>query len=125
MIQDGDEVVYKLCQKIRLDADNPELVKITNIYLNDLEFHALSVTPASIISKSRWTLTANDVSYAVDEFKGRHSGLVLAEVELREDEPRVEGPESVLSEVSGANQYSGGWLASASTEDLRRVIPHY
>jgi CYTH domain-containing protein len=100
------------------------LVKITNIYLSDVEFHALSVTPASIIAKSRWTLTANDVSYSVDEFKGRHSGLVLAEVELREDDPRVDGPEFAVAEVTSDIEYSGGWLASASVEDLLRVIPH-
>ena len=33
MIQNRSEVVYKLCQKVRLDEDNPELVKITNICL--------------------------------------------------------------------------------------------
>jgi CYTH domain-containing protein len=124
MIQESDEVVYKLCQKIRISSDSPELVKITNIYLSDVEFHALSVTPASIIAKSRWTLTANDVSYSVDEFKGRHSGLVLAEVELREDDPRVDGPEFAVAEVTSDIEYSGGWLASASVEDLLRVIPH-
>jgi hypothetical protein len=31
MIQDHDEVVYKLCQKVRRDTDNPEMVKITNV----------------------------------------------------------------------------------------------
>jgi len=55
MIQNRSEVVYKLCQKVRLDEDNPELVKITNIYLSESEFQVLSVTRASIISKSRWT----------------------------------------------------------------------
>jgi CYTH domain-containing protein len=124
MIQDGDDIVYKLCQKIRLDGDDPEWVKITNIYVSDSEFHALSVTPASIIAKSRWTLTAHDVTYAIDEFKGRHSGLVLAEVELRDDDPRVGGPEFALADVTSDNEYSGGWLASASATDLLRVIPN-
>jgi CYTH domain-containing protein len=123
MVQEGDVVVYKLGQKVRLDVDDPELVKITNVYLSDSEFHALSVIPASIIAKSRWSLSSNGVSYAVDEFKGRHSGLVLAEVELGEGDPHVPGPESALSEVTRANEYSGGWLASASPDDLLRVIP--
>ena len=122
MIQNRSEVVYKLCQKVRLDEDNPELVKITNIYLRESEFQVLSVTRASIISKSRWTAVSNGVPYAVDEFKGRHSGLVLAEIELREGVPRVSGPESALAEVSGSNEYSGGWLASASDVDLLRII---
>jgi CYTH domain-containing protein len=122
MIQDNDGVVYKLCQKVRLVDDDPESVKITNIYLSDREFHALSVTPAAIITKSRWTLQSNGVHYAIDEFKGRHSGLVFAELELRDNEPRDDGPVFALAEVTNAPEYSGGWLATASTDDLRRVI---
>jgi CYTH domain-containing protein len=123
MIQDGDDVVYKLCQKVRLDVDDPESVKITNVYLSEGEFNSLSVTPASTIAKSRWSFVSHGVSYAVDEFRGRHSGLVLAEVELGEGDPRLAGPEFALCEVTNANEYSGGWLAAASTGDLQRVIP--
>jgi CYTH domain-containing protein len=123
IIQEGNEVVYKLGQKVRLDSEDPEFVKITNVYLSEGDFHALSVIPASIVSKSRWSFRSNDVSYAVDEFKGRHAGLVLAEVELGEGDPRVPGPEGALSEVTNTNEYSGGWLATASPADLLRVIP--
>jgi CYTH domain-containing protein len=122
MIQSRDEVVYKLSQKIRLNGEDPELVKITNLYLGESEFRALSVTPASIVSKSRWDMTCNGVRFAIDEFKGRHSGLVLAEIELREDEPRVSGPEHAVAEVTNANEYSGGWLAAATEADLRRIL---
>ena len=54
MMQEGGEVVYKLCQKVRRDSNDPEMVMTTNIYLGEREFHALSVTPASIVAKSRW-----------------------------------------------------------------------
>ncbi len=124
MIQEGDEVVYKLGQKVRRHSNDPELVMITNIYLGEREFHALSVMPASIVSKSRWTLSSNGVPYAIDEFKGRHTGLVLAEVELREDEPRTSGPEFAITEVTNAEEYSGGWLATASAAELSEFIPH-
>jgi CYTH domain-containing protein len=122
MIQTGDEVVYKLCQKVRRTSNDPEIVKITNIYLGEREFHALSVSPASIVTKSRWSLTSNGVDYAVDEFKGRHSGLVLAEIELREDQPRMDDPEFAVAEVTNDDEYSGGWLAAASAAELSRVI---
>jgi CYTH domain-containing protein len=122
MIQDGDEVVYKLCQKVRVAVDDPGVVKITNIYLRSDEFHALSVTPSSIVAKSRWSVVSNGMRYAVDEFKGRHTGLVLAEVELGEGEPRTSGPEFALSEVTNVNEYSGGWLATASAEALVDIL---
>jgi CYTH domain-containing protein len=122
MVQSDDVVVYKLCQKVRLNADSPELVKITNIYLHELDFRALSVTPATIISKSRWSLTSDGADFAIDEFKGRHAGLVLAERELPADQPRARGPGFAVVEVTDDNEYSGGWLAAASAADLRRVI---
>jgi CYTH domain-containing protein len=124
MMQEGGEVVYKLCQKVRRDSNDPEMVMTTNIYLGEREFHALSVTPASIVAKSRWSWTSNGVHYAIDEFKGRHTGLVLAEVELRADEPRTSGPESATVEVTNTEQYSGGWLAMASAAELLEFIPH-
>jgi CYTH domain-containing protein len=122
MVEDCDGVVYKLCQKVRLDPKNPESVKITNMYLDEAEFRALSVTPASIISKSRWHLVSDGVRYAIDEFKGRHSGLILAETELGEDDPCVSIPGFAVAEVTEDAQYSGGFLAAASNEDLARII---
>jgi CYTH domain-containing protein len=122
MVQHDDEIVYKLCQKVRVNDDNPEMVKLTNIYLHERDFHALSVTAAAIISKSRWSMTSDGVDFAIDEFKGRHAGLVLAEKELPADEPRARGPDNAVAEVTDDNEYSGGWLATASAPDLRRVI---
>jgi CYTH domain-containing protein len=122
MVQSHDTVVYKLGQKVRLQADDPERVKITNIYLSEDDFRALSVTSASIISKSRWSLASDDTHFSVDEFKGRHSGLVLAERELAADDSRVSGPAFAVADVTNDNEYSGGWLAAASTADLVRLI---
>lgn len=122
MIRDREEVIYKLCQKVRRQSGNPEFVKITNIYLSAEEFHALSVTPSNVVTKSRWSATFDDVRYAVDEFKGRHSGLVLAELELREDDPLARGPEFAVADVTNVDEYSGGWLATASAADLERIM---
>jgi len=122
MIQDGDEVVYKLGQKVRRDSGDPEFVKTTNIYVTESEFHVLTVTPAAIISKSRWSLPTDSGLYAIDEFKGRHAGLVLAEIELGDDEPRKEFPLFAVADVTNANEYSGSWLATASANELSRVI---
>ena len=123
MVDDGHDVAYKLTQKVRTDADSPEFVKITNIYLEESEFRELSVIAASIVSKIRWTVVSGGVAYAVDEFKGRHSGLVLAEVELGSDEPRRTAPDFAIAEVTDDEEYSGGRLASASDADLLRIIP--
>jgi CYTH domain-containing protein len=122
VVQGDTGTVYKLGQKVRLDDDSPECVKITNVYLTEEAFRVLSVIQASIVSKSRWTVTSKGARYAVDEFKGRHAGLILAERELGVDEPRSSGPVFAVSEVTDDNEYSGGWLAQASAADLLQVI---
>ncbi len=122
MIEEGDRAVYKLCQKVRVHEGDPRVVKITNIYLSTSEFDQLSVTPASIVAKSRWTLSAAGVTYAIDEFKGRHAGLVLAEVELDDDAPLIAKPSFAAVDVSDDDEYTGGWLAAASEPNVRRVI---
>ncbi len=122
MIEEGDEALYKLCQKVRVDERDPRVVKITNIYLSTSEFDQLSVTPAAIVTKSRWTLSAAGVNYAIDEFKGRHVGLVLAEVELDEHSPMLAKPSFAVADVSGDEEYTGGWLAEAEDTDVRRLI---
>lgn len=122
VVQDENETIYKLGQKVRLDGESPEFVKITNVYLTEDAFRLLSVIQASIVSKSRWSVTSNGVHYAVDEFKGRHTGLFLAENELGEDEPRLKCPEFAVAEVTDDNEYTGGWLAQASADDLLRII---
>jgi CYTH domain-containing protein len=122
MVQDGDDVVYKLGQKVRIDEGDPETVKMTNLYLSESEFHVLSVTPAAIISKSRWRVTSNGVDFAVDEFKGRHAGLVMAEVDVAENGLHIARPEFAVAEVTNDDEYSGGWLATASDNDLQRIL---
>jgi CYTH domain-containing protein len=122
MVESSDGVVYKLAQKVRFAEHSPEFVKITNMYLSESEFHALSVTPAAIVAKSRWSLTDRGVTYAVDEFKGRHLGLVLAETELGEEDPRVSAPPRAIAEVTDDDEFSGGRLAAASLDELERLI---
>lgn len=124
MVEDANGAVYKLGQKVRVNDDDPAVVHVTNFYLSASEFDQLSVTPALIIAKSRWSVTANGVQLSIDEFKGRHAGLVVvvAEVELGQADALLSAPPFAGSEVTHDNEYSGGWLARASEADLYRVI---
>jgi len=122
MVEEPDGAVYKLSQKVRATVDNPELVKITNTYLTANEFDLLCILPCSIIAKNRWSLTSEGHEFAVDEFRGRHFGLVLAEREFGEDEARLAVPEFAVVEVTQDNQYSGGWLSTATDAEIHRLI---
>jgi adenylate cyclase len=122
MVEEPDGAVYKVSQKVRVTVDEPERVKITNTYLTANEFDLLCILPSSIIAKNRWTVTFGGFDYAVDEFRGRHEGLVLAERELDDDEDRLAVPEFAEIEVTNNNEYSGGWLSNASDADIHRLI---
>jgi CYTH domain-containing protein len=121
-ITSESEVIYKLAQKIRPDAESPAVVKITNIYLSSDEYDRLLVLGGSSISKRRHRLAHEGTTYAIDEFHGRHTGLLLAEVEIGEADPRLALPSFALSEVTSDNRFSGGWLASATEGQLRDLL---
>ena len=121
-IESDDESIFKLCQKIRVDEGHPERVKITNFYISFDEYNQLLLLPSSRIVKTRHDFFHIDVVYAIDQFNGRHAGLILAEMELSEWAQGHETPEFARSEVTRDNRYSGGWLAFASDEELLQLV---
>lgn len=66
------------------------------------------------VEKTRWIVPAeNGLKWEVDEFHGRHEGLVVAEIELpAEDTPFVR-PAFVGREVTGEPQYYNSALSQA------------
>lgn len=121
-----DSTTLKLTQKIRVDELDPEVVKITNLYLSPHEYEMLLKLPASTIQKNRYDLQEGRVIFAVDEFLGRLRGLVMAEIELLENDERVSGPRSALVEVTNDQRFSGGSLANVTKVELTNMLaPHW
>ncbi|MHB8378822.1 MAG: hypothetical protein ACYDB2_02750 [Acidimicrobiales bacterium] len=121
-LQSANEILFKLCQKVRVEEGNPERVKITNIYISPEEYDQIRSLPSSTIVKTRHNYLRDDVVYAIDQFRGRHVGLVLAETELSESDLSYPVPAFGWLEVTRDDRYSGGSLAVASDEDLRELI---
>ncbi len=114
--------VYKLGQKIRVADDNPERVNITNLYLSEDEYVQLLALPGAEVAKCRRWLDWHDHRLAIDEFEGRHHGLVLAEVELAADEEPLPRPPFAVRDVTQDDRYSGGTLAWADDDALASII---
>jgi CYTH domain-containing protein len=121
-MQSGPAVVHKLAQKIRVVADDPELVKITNIYLNPTEYAILAAVPAAELTKTRWRLVIGGRQYTIDQFHGRLEGLHLVETTLEPDDPTVEAPEFTTVDVTHEDRYAGGSLATASDPDVTEIL---
>lgn len=58
-----------------------------------------------LIEKNRYTVDHGGLTWEVDEFFGENAGLIVAEVELRDEEQEVALPPWVGSEVSTDPRY--------------------
>jgi CYTH domain-containing protein len=63
------------------------------------------------IEKLRHSLDLGGGDWVVDEFQGRHAGLLIAEVELESPTGKLELPDWVGEEVTGDPQYYNSSLA--------------
>jgi CYTH domain-containing protein len=123
----GSAVVYKLGQKVRLDENSPERVKLTNIYLSEPEHARLLRLPGRKLRKTRWRHPGLPRTVVVDEFHGHVAGLVLAETELDPGEDPWTLPIAGAADVTADDRFSGGALARLTAEqvtDLFATVRH-
>jgi adenylate cyclase len=77
-----------------------------------LEAEALIVLrEGSLVEKVRYLLPWNDLAWEIDVFSGENFGLVLAEIELRNEHQPIELPPWIGKEVTGQRQFYNGFLA--------------
>lgn len=57
------------------------------------------------IEKTRYIVEYKNHVWEIDEFAGRHKGLILAEVELTSEDEDVELPDWIGEEVTGNHKY--------------------
>ena len=67
----------------------------------------MKLCQGSIIDKTRWIVLAKEdgLKWEVDEFHGKHEGLVVAEIELESEEQEVELPRFIGKEVTDDPRY--------------------
>lgn len=121
-VERGEEVLWKLAQKVRLDGASPEHVKLTNMYLTEAEHEVLTALPGAELTKTRWRINHAGHTLGVDQFHGHLEGLVLAEVELADSEEHLQMPAWARRDVTDDDRFSGGSLAWATPEDVRALI---
>jgi adenylate cyclase len=77
-----------------------------------LEAEALiPLRSGSIVEKVRHIVPYRAHTWEIDVFAGENTGLVVAEVELGDEQQRVELPPWVGTEITGQAQYYNGSLA--------------
>ena len=66
----------------------------------------------SIVEKTRYIEKIGDLVWEIDVFEGENKGLVLAEVELEDENQEIEIPEWVEKEVSDDSRFYNSCLSS-------------
>ena len=64
-----------------------------------------------VINKTRFEIKSGNHTFEVDEFFGSNEGLVIAEVELRQEDEPFERPEWLGEEVTGDVRYYNSYLS--------------
>ena len=65
------------------------------------------------LAKTRHIVEYKGHIWEIDEFEGRHQGLILAEVEMKSEDEEVILPEWIEKEVTGDPRYYNSNLAKA------------
>lgn len=63
------------------------------------------------LSKRRYRVVVGKDEWEVDEFRGRHEGLVMAELELKRRNQKIDLPDWIGKEVTQDQRYRNGALA--------------
>ena len=117
-LEDPEDVIYKLTQKLPAVDETPGL--ITNTYLSRAEYDTLATIPADTIRKTRLSMPP----LGVDRFEGALRGLLLAEVEFDDEaEERAFEPSiPTVAEVTDDIRFSGGALARMTAAGLSQLL---
>lgn len=70
-----------------------------------------------IIEKYRTTIKINDIFWEVDEFIGDNQGLVIAEVELNDENQKIILPDWVGEEVTNDYRFTNSYLVKHPFKD--------
>jgi CYTH domain-containing protein len=67
----------------------------------------MKLCQGTIIDKTRWIVPATEegLKWEVDEFHGKHEGLVVAEIELEREDQSFEKPDFIGDEVTHDPRY--------------------
>ena len=72
----------------------------------------MKLRTGSVIEKRRYVVRVGKARYEVDVFKGKHLGLVIAEIELPTEQAGFERPVWLRKEVTGEKRYYNATLAN-------------
>lgn len=71
----------------------------------------LLLSETTIIEKTRYYIKSEEFVFEVDEFRGENKGLLLAEIELKNEHQQFKKPDWLGKEVTGNEKYYNSFLS--------------
>lgn len=71
----------------------------------------LLLSETTIIEKTRYYIKSEEFVFEVDEFNGENNGLLLAEIELKNENQKFKKPDWLGKEVTGNEKYYNSFLS--------------
>ena len=93
------------------DSGTTRLEWETEIPLAEAE-KLLSICENGVIDKIRYEIPLGKHIYEVDVFAGENNGLIIAEIELDDENENFEKPNWLGQEVTGDNRYYNAYLSN-------------
>ncbi|ALO47213.1 CYTH domain-containing protein [Pseudohongiella spirulinae] len=78
----------------------------------DADQMLMTLCDDQLIEKTRHLVPVDALTWEIDEFHGRHHGLIVAELELPHEHTAFERPDWLGQEVSSDPRYRNSYLAS-------------
>ena len=85
--------------------------------------HLLELCEPGIIDKHRYLISYGDHTFEVDEFHGDNEGLIMAEVELKEENEEFKKPDFIGIEVTGDRHFYNSHLRRNPFSLWRDMLP--
>lgn len=80
------------------------------IPVSDAKFMLENLCEKPIIEKFRTKIFVDELVWEVDEFLGENKGLIITEVELKNENQKIQLPDWVGEEVTGDHRYNNSSL---------------
>ncbi len=76
-----------------------------SIPIDDAEIMLNTLCSRPLIEKVRYKIPQGDLVWEIDEFQGENEGLIIAEVELKQEDQVIDFPNWIGEEVSHDSRY--------------------
>jgi adenylate cyclase len=98
---------------LTIKSKQPELRRLeVECSISVLDAEALmALRHGDVIEKTRFTVPWRDHEWEVDVFAGENAGLVIGEIELRQEDEAFDRPPWLGIEITGQAQYYNGSLS--------------